>query len=404
MPLSLPRRLPRAGLIALLSVSQIIGWGTTFDMPGVLGRRIAADLGLSSEMIYLGLTVMMLVLAFAGPKTGRLLARHGAARILSVGSCLMASGLLLLSLAQGPVLYLGAWLVIGLGGAFGLSVPAYTAVVEREGAGAKRSIGILMIFTGLSAAVCWPLLSLLDQQVGWRLALVIAAGTQLLVCLPLHALALTKPEARSAEETSAADAEPLALTPRQSGLAFLLIAIATSIFSLITFGLSPSLIHILEVSGASPALALQLGSLRSVLGISARAVDVLIGKRSSPVLTGLVGSAFLVLAMVALLLADGQTSMLWLFIALYGFGSGISALSRALLPLSFFSASSFAQQSARLSLPQNLANAAAPVLFTALLDRQGATTALVALALLAITALTCIVALALMARRARVAT
>ncbi|MFH7416859.1 hypothetical protein VSS92_29740, partial [Pseudomonas syringae pv. tagetis] len=76
---------------------------------------------------------------------------------------------LVLGAANGIVLYAGAWVIIGIGGAFGLSAPAYTAVVEREGANGKRVIAILMLFTGLSSAIFWPILSLLNEAVGWRL-------------------------------------------------------------------------------------------------------------------------------------------------------------------------------------------------------------------------------------------
>ena len=58
---------------------------------------------------------------------------------------------------------------------------------------------------------------------------------------------------------------------------------------------------------------------------------------------------------------------------------------RATVPLSFFSASHFARQSARLSLPQNLANATAPVLMTAVIDRAGIDAGLVLATLFAAT-------------------
>ncbi|MGO7580579.1 hypothetical protein ACC699_38555, partial [Rhizobium ruizarguesonis] len=56
--------------------------------------------------------------------------------------------------------------------------------------------------------------------------------------------------------------------------AFLLIAAATTISTFITFGISPSLLDIFRQSGASPAVALQLGSARGVIGISALFLDM----------------------------------------------------------------------------------------------------------------------------------
>ncbi len=394
--------LSRTLLVAALAVSQILGWGTTYEMPAVFGRAMAAELGLANEMAFAGLTVMMLVMAFLGPWTGRMIGRHGASRVLAMGSVLMAAGLVALSLSTGLVTYAIAWLVLGAGGSFALTVPAFAAVVEREGHGARRAIGILMIFTGLSSAVCWPLLTLAGEAFGWRGALLAAAAAQVFIALPVH-LAVGRIAITRSEEDRAADAiEPLALSQRMALAAFLLIALSSSLSSLMTFGLSPQLLHILELSGATPALALQLGSLRAVFGISARAFDLVLGKRSSPVTTGLAGGAMLTASTLMLLFFSGTPSSLLIFTALYGFGSGVSALARATMPLAFFSASRFARQSARLSLPQNLANATAPVLMTAVIDRAGINAGLVLATLLAATGFAAILALAVIARRGRV--
>lgn len=394
--------LSRTLLVAALAVSQILGWGTTHEMPAVFGRAMAAELGLANEMAFAGLTVMMLVMAFLGPWTGRQIARHGASRVLAMGSVLMAAGLVMLALSTGLATYAIAWLILGVGGSFALTVPAFAAVVEREGHGARRAIGILMIFTGLSSAVCWPLLTLAGDAFGWRGALFAAAAAQLLVALPVHLAIGRIVIARSAEDRAADDIEPLALSRRMAVIAFLLIALSSALSSLMTFGLSPQLLHILELSGATPALALQLGSLRAVFGISARAFDLLLGKRSSPVTTGLAGGAMLTASTVILIFFTGTPSSLLLFTALYGFGSGVSALARATMPLAFFSASRFARQSARLALPQNLANATAPVLMTAVIDRAGIDAGLVLATLLAATGFAAILGLAMIARRGRV--
>jgi MFS family permease len=255
--------LSRTLLVAALAVSQILGWGTTYEMPAVFGRAMAAELGLANEMAFAGLTVMMLTMAFLGPWTGRMIGRHGASCVLAMGSVLMAAGLIALSLSTGLVTYAIAWLILGAGGSFALTVPAFAAVVEREGHGARRAIGILMIFTGLSSAVCWPLLTLAGEAFGWRGALIAAAAAQVFIALPVH-LAVGRIAITRSEEDRAADAiEPLALSQRMALAAFLLIALSSSLSSLMTFGLSPQLLHILELSGATPALALQLGSLRA---------------------------------------------------------------------------------------------------------------------------------------------
>lgn len=374
MPKILPLR--SAQTIAVLAVTQIISWGTTFDMLGVMGRIVAPELDLPNEVVFFGLSIMMLVSALAGPATGRLLGRHGAAKVMASASVIFAIGLMLLASAHEILVYGLAWIVIGIGGALGLSAPAYTAVVEREGLGGKRIIAILMLFTGLSATIFWPLLALMNDLVGWRMTFVFSALLQLFVCLPLYLFGLPKPIDRN-EQTQATDTVPVDFTPPERRRAFFLVAAATAISSFISFGLSPSLLALLQQAGASPALALQLGSARGAIGVSARFVDMALGRRGNALLTSLVGTGLVLFSFVLAATVTSSPPVLVVFMVLYGFGTGVLAVARALLPLSLFSPREFGLQSARLSMPQNLANAAAPVIFTALLDRVGATAALV---------------------------
>jgi predicted MFS family arabinose efflux permease len=359
-------------LITVIAISQLAGWGTTFDMPSVLGRAMERDLGMPFDMIFLGLSVMMLMSAFAAPKIGRLLVRFGAIRILSIGSILLASGLALLSCAQGQVSYFAAWLVIGIGGAFALSVPANTAVVEREGSAAKRTIGMTTIFTGLSSAISWPLMTLAETHYGWRLTLLMAAALQLIVILPLHRFGLppVATKAATAPATSPIMAPP-PLSAKAKLQAFMLIAASSSLFGFVGFGIAPSLIEIMKSAGAAPELALTLASMRAVIGISARLGDVLLGDRTSPVSSGLVAIIALLTGYAVLLFFSPSLYAPAIFILLYGIGSGISSLVRSLLPLAFFAPSEFAVLSSRIALPQNIATAIAPAAFAFIMERAG---------------------------------
>ena len=68
-----------------LGFTQIVGWGTTFLMPSVLGRHIEHDLGLPSEVVYGGITVMFGVGALFAPRVGRLIDRTGARTLMASG-------------------------------------------------------------------------------------------------------------------------------------------------------------------------------------------------------------------------------------------------------------------------------------------------------------------------------
>ncbi len=385
--------------IAVLAPCSLIGWGTTFEMPAVSGRIIAADLDIANEVSMLGLTVMLIVGAVIGPAVGRVITQVGASRVLAATSLLFALGLALLSQAIGVASLLAAWVVIGLGGGMGLSIGTSSAVVEREGIAARRTIGLMMLFTGLSSTVFWPILTALDAAIGWRATCLVTAGLHLFVCLPLHLFALPKP---NPVHLAAAEGGALAPPPRLEGAARrrAVIAVGTvlTIFGFVTFGLSPVLIEVLRRTGASADLALTLGAMRSVLGTGARGVDFALGGRATPLMTAAVGASVMAVAFLAFF---GVTGSLWVpiaFVVAYGFGSGVSTVARVVLPLQFFAPREFAMLSGRLAVPQNLANAVAPVVFTAVLDRGGiAMVAVLSIVSLAVA----LAALASLARTAR---
>ena len=114
--------------------------------------------------------------------------------------------------------------------------------------------------------------------------------------------------------------------------AFLLLAAATTLSSFVTFGLAPSLLEVLRQYGAAPVLALQLGSARGVIGITARGMDMLLGKRGNPIVSAIAGIGLMVASFGLILIVPPSTSLLVGFIVIYSFGAGVMAVVRAPLP------------------------------------------------------------------------
>lgn len=148
------RLLPGIGAIG---ITQIIGWGATFNLPGVLGDRIAADLNFSLTVALLGPTLMLVVLAGVSWGLAGSFERRGARPIMATGTLLAAFGLLLLAGAQERVTYLLPWIVLGVAGVGILTTAAQIAVAEIAGEHARQSIGILALFSGLASTIFWPL-------------------------------------------------------------------------------------------------------------------------------------------------------------------------------------------------------------------------------------------------------
>ncbi|MGV2137230.1 MFS transporter [Agrobacterium tumefaciens] len=359
----------RARLIGVLAVGQVVSWGTGFDMLAILGPRIGQELAIANEVVFAGLTVMMTISALCGPLLGRTLVRRGAAPVLVAGSLLFTAGFVVLAFAGGVISYVLGWIVMGLAATCGLTTAAHTAVVERVGAESGRSLTLLMVFTGLSAAVFLPVTTVADQHLGWRGTLLVYACLQIFVLLPLYVFVL--PGRRTSNTPGTSKTAAVSTSPVDTRRAFLLLAAMTTLSAFTAFGFSPLLPLLLVHAGASQSLAVQLAAVRSVLAIMARGLDFLLGKHGNPFVTCMIGLGMLLASFVLLLVFAPAMPAFIGFIIFFGFGAGVLTVSRAVLPLAVFSPEQYGLQAARISLPQNLAIAVAPVIFTLALDRGG---------------------------------
>ncbi len=173
-------------LVACLSLTQIVGWGTTYYMPAVLGPAMAAHLGTRTDLLFLGVTVMIGLSGLLAPMAGRWLDRGSAARVMPYGSLLIELGLGLFAAVPNLWTYFLAWVFFGMASPLAMSLSTLTLVTQVTGPGARRTIGILMLFTGMSASIFWPIASVLSHSIGWRGTVAVFAALNLCVALPLN--------------------------------------------------------------------------------------------------------------------------------------------------------------------------------------------------------------------------
>lgn len=350
--------------VAALSLTQLIGWGATFWLPAVTGPQMGRDLGIALPMIMAGPTIMLVVMAGVSWPLSGIFERYGARPVMGVGSPIGAAGLLIMALANGPVLYILSWIVLGLAGACMLTTPAQIAVTEIAGEKARQSLSVLVIAGGLTSTIIWPLTGLLQAQWGWRATTSIFAAVMLLVCTPLHWAVLARRSRWKSAEKAAA--EPVSI----DRLRFILLAMSFAANGFFTWGFALTIIILFEASGLDHASALAAAAFIGIAQWGGRMADLLGGKRFSGFVTGLVGSALFPVSFVVLLFAHDFVGAM-LFATLYGIASGINAITRATLPLQVFPPGAYARASARLAVPLNLSFAVAPPAFTALMTSAG---------------------------------
>ena len=100
----------RVVIISVLGVTQIFAWGSSYYLPAVLAKPIAADTGWSLSWVVGGLSLGLLIAGLVSPWVGRAIARRGGRPVLAVSAGLLAAGLSALALAHSLPAFLTAWL------------------------------------------------------------------------------------------------------------------------------------------------------------------------------------------------------------------------------------------------------------------------------------------------------
>lgn len=378
--------------LLVLGITQNIGWGSV-GLLAVVAGAIAADLRLSVPAVFAGNTVFYITMGLASPLLARPLARWGARWVMLAGSALAVPGFVLLSMASGAVGYYLSWALLGLAGAATLTTTSHVLVNEVAGAASRRAIGALMLVTGLSGSIFWPVSALVSDHLGWRGLCLVLAALIGLVSIPLYGLALPRRTPPAPKSSATEPARPITRPVPKS--IFALITGAIVLNAIVTFGLNALFIELLKAEGLPPGQAITFASMLGLLQVGARLLDFVGARRWDAITTGILATAGVMVAFALLLLGQGTPLLIGAFVVIYGLSAGSLAVTRAIMPLTFYDGADFARASMRIALPLNVLTALAAPLFASLLTGPGPT------ALLATTMGFCGLALVLLLLLAR---
>ena len=373
---------PIGTAIIALGITQIVAWGTTLYALGVLAAPIAEDTGWSRSLVFSGLTVGLLASSFVSTAVGKAIDTKGGRLVMSAGSILCAVSLLVVAAATNPVVYLAGWAVMGVGMRMSLYDAAFAALVQVAPHRGRRAISYLTLFGGFASTFFWPIGHVLTAEVGWRMALVIYAGFNLGVCLPLHwwGLARREPPATAAA-TSGASAAPATGTsdPPLEGqartFAMVLFGLVMSASAFVFGAMAVHLPAVLEASGLSAAAAVALASIKGVAQVGGRMAEILFGKRLHAIDLGRISVAGMPLAFIVLMAGGASYSAAFLFIVLFGVANGLVTIVRGAVPLALFGPQGYGAVLGILATPYLLVNAVAPAVLAVVVDLWGYTVA-----------------------------
>jgi predicted MFS family arabinose efflux permease len=164
---------------------------------GLFLQPISSDLGWGRETFALAIAVQNLVWGATQPFTGMVADRFGSARVVIGGCILYVLGLLLMSTATAPWLFvLTAGVLIGTG-LSGVTFSVISGVLGRRYPPEKRSmaLGIAAAAGSFGQFAILPLTQWLLTNWGWHLALLALAGVALMIA-PLAAALVERRDAQ----------------------------------------------------------------------------------------------------------------------------------------------------------------------------------------------------------------
>ncbi len=356
-------------VVVALGVTQTLAWASSYYIPAVLAVPMARELGLASSWVFGAFSAALVLSALIAPWVGRVIDAKGGRAVLTVSNLVLAAGLALLAVAQGPVVMTAGWLVMGVGISMGLYDAAFATLAGLYGRAARGPITGITLIAGFASTVGWPVSAVLEEVVGWRGACLAWAGLHIVLGLPLNRFLV--PQAPPPEK-SATVAEPDGPAPPRFAMPLLAVVFATTWF--VAGAMAAHLPVLLEAAGTAPAVAIAAGALIGPAQVGARVLEFSFLRRFHPLVSARLATICHPLGAAALALFGGPAAAV--FVVLHGMGNGVLTIAKGTLPLAVFGPVGYGARTGLISAPSRLLQATAPFLFGLVLEYGGVTPAL----------------------------
>jgi MFS family permease len=388
-----------------LGLTQIIGYGTLYYSFSILAPAMAREFGLAEGWVFGALSASLFAGSLFAPTAGRWADRFGAGRIMTIGSVAAALALALCAVSPGWVSYVLALLAMELASSFVLYSAAFVAIVQIGVPRPQRSITHLTLIAGFASTMFWPLTSALHAHLTWREVYLLFAALNLALCLPIHAwlMRLSRRHATaSLQERGPAHEAGAPLDTRRVRAVFLLMLAG---FATEGFVLSAILIHMVPLTAALGlgTAGLFVSTLFGPAQVASRLINMLFGGRLQQSHLAVIAASLLTAGLCALLLTTPWLPGAFLFVFLFGLGSGLTSIVGGTLPLELFGREGYGARLGWASAARQFTSAFAPFALAFMMARTSVANSLWVLVVVAASGVIAFLAIALLRRRGRVA-
>ena len=347
-----------------LALAQLVSWGSVYYSFSLLVVPMEQTMGWSRTATNAALSVGLLVSGFAAYPIGRWIDHGLGRRVMVVGSVIAASMLLLWADAQSLTVLFVAWIGLGISMAATFYDPVFAVVTHRYPRSFRTKITLITLVAGFASTVFIPLTQLLVGSVGWRTSLVVLAALNLIICLPIHVLAIRssradvgfRPNNGAVKLANDAATRRALRTPTFWALAVCFTAYYAT-FAALTFHLVPLMVE----RGVSNAVLVTTMALIGPAQVAARAVWFTFGRTVHVSTVGIIVVTLFPLSTIVLIGAGHSAALLWLFALCYGAANGMMTILRGTIVQDLMWTEGYGAVSGMLSLPSNIAKGIAPI-------------------------------------------
>jgi MFS family permease len=305
-------------------------------------------------------TLNMILMGLAAPVVGILIMKTGAKKAIIIGNLINLVGLIFLAyMSEMWQLYIGYGIIIGIGLAIGGMLGTMTILnnwfIMKRSLALSISVGASMGFSGI---FIMPSIMTLIQNIGWRNTYLIMAAVVLICCIVIPSIFFVNspaelgqvpdgPEKKPSGEMQFNNRPKLYSTPvdftakeaLRTKTLWLLVAYNT-LQMLAMGGLMTHQVAFLFDIGISPGLAALAGGIMSGLMALSQLAMGIIGLRIN-MHTMAVGSMFLTISAMIILLFTRNMTMVVTYSILFGIGFGIQGIALGTLFPNYFGMKEF---------------------------------------------------------------
>ncbi len=346
----------------------------------LLSIEIENHFAWSKEFIYGSFSVGIIASACFAPWFGRLLDRYNARLPMSIGSLVIALGLVSMSFINSKTHYVLTILLLEVVTVLVVYDSAFVALTQTLGKSARRAITQITLMGGFASTIFWPLIKMLLEHVEWQTIYILMALLHICICLPLHWLCLKyarpKLNRSDAYNTNANKIKPVQAiadnSMTQEKHDYIIETMVALSVGGVAFCITGTQIHIFTILNnlnITENLAVIVSTLFGPSQVVARICEMTFGQKLTPLKIGLISSGGISIALTMLTLTTVISPQLALVYAFFfGIGQGLNNIVQGTVPLYIFGDYKYGTITGRINGVKILLSAAAPITYSMIMN------------------------------------